>query len=242
MYPQASKVGNPDRKYLSVTLCRQEDQCPDVHLDAMMEMVLAAHTEAITSPEQAPSLLGRVDRGCASQLALSAPLWAHLPPNCSGSGPFHPHPCPGGPGSRFSYPTLLADQASALSFLYTNNKVLLSGLPADGQRPACWHQAGKTCSSNWTRHPVLPLSRPLGTTAWMNTKDRTKSTSPALYQVPILYPHKLIVLYSYPSRVLMLGTPHRGQNEVTSLRGIHTVGGTVCMETILCPNSKRGKS
>lgn len=75
----------------------------------------------------------------------------------------------------------------------------------------------------------------------MNTKDRTKSTSPALYQIPILYPHKLIVLYSYPSRVLMLGTPHRGEDEVTSLKGIHTVGGTVCMEMILCPNSKRGE-
>lgn len=95
MYPQASKVGYPDRKFLSVTLCREEDQCPDVHLDAVMEMVLAAHTDAITSPEQAPSLLGRVDRDCASQLALWAPLWAPLPPNCSGSGPLHPHPCPG---------------------------------------------------------------------------------------------------------------------------------------------------
>lgn len=75
----------------------------------------------------------------------------------------------------------------------------------------------------------------------MDTKDRTKSTSPPLYQIPILYPHKLIVLWA------LLGTdartPHRAQDEVrTSLRGIHTVGGTVCMEMVLGPNSKRGKS
>lgn len=49
--PTGSKVGYPDRKYLPVTLFREEAQCPDVHLDAMMEMVLAAHTDATISPE-----------------------------------------------------------------------------------------------------------------------------------------------------------------------------------------------
>lgn len=57
---------------------------------------------------------------------------------------------------------------------------------------------------------LCSLSRPFSTTAWVDTKDRVKSTSPALYRIPFLSLHKPVVLYSYPSWPLMLMTYDTG--------------------------------
>lgn len=160
----------------------------------------------------------RVDQGRPGQLALWAPLCTpFLQIYVLVPGPFHPHPWPPrvqDPDSP-TPPSWQPKPPLSLSCTLMTRFSCLVCQPTGRVQHVGIRQAEP---APLTGQDILCfLSRPLGTMAWVNTKDRAKPTSPALYQIPIVDPHKLVVLCSYPS--LPLITLHRGQ-DVSEKRGL----------------------